>query len=116
MFSLKISLDTRRVGFFMLALFVGQELSGCVIPLIFVIHGSDHGVSSLRTREELLFLSRVGVDEEVPEQEPEQYSMKADPPHKPSWIIALSEQQLERVDKDGNELYHLYACHVLFPP
>lgn len=30
--------------------------------------------------------------------------MESDPPHETMWVITFSEQQLEGVDEDGNEL------------
>lgn len=41
---------------------------------------------------------------EVREQEQEHDTMKTDPYHEAAWIIALSEQQLELMCENGNEL------------
>ena len=54
----------------------------------------------------------VSVDKEVPEQKPEENCVEADPPHEAARVVALAEQQLERVHKDRHELHHLNRCHV----
>lgn len=41
---------------------------------------------------------------EVREEEQEHDTMKTDPYHETAWIIALSEQQLELMCENGNEL------------
>lgn len=53
---------------------------------------------------------------EVREQEQEHDTMKTDPYHETARIIALSEQQLELMCENGNELNHLKGCEILLPP
>lgn len=49
--------------------------------------------------------SKVCVDVEVSKQEPEKDGMESNPPHESPWIVTLSEQELEWVDKYSHELH-----------
>lgn len=49
-------------------------------------------------------LLAVGVLVEVGEEEPEENRVESDPPHEASRVVAVSEEQLEGVHKDGDEL------------
>jgi len=40
----------------------------------------------------------------------------ADPPHESLRVVAVNEEQLERMQHDGQELQHLQGGQVLLPP
>lgn len=74
-------------------------------------------------RERLLFIYyllfrrfRVLLFVEFLEQEEEHDRVHADPPDKRFRVVAVDEQQLERVDHDCQELDHLQCGQVLLPP
>jgi len=57
----------------------------------------------------------VSIPIEISEKKPKKDCVKSYPPHKSSRIVAGAKQQLERMDKNGDELDHLDRGHVLFP-
>lgn len=59
---------------------------------------------------------RVLLFVELFEQEEKHDRVHADPPDERFRIVAIDEQQLERVNHDGQELDHLQRGQVLLPP
>jgi len=53
---------------------------------------------------------------ELLEQEEEHHGVHADPPDESLRVVAVDEEQLERVQHDGQELQHLQGGQVLLPP
>lgn len=53
---------------------------------------------------------------EIAEKEQEHHPMEANPCHEVFRVVAFTEQQLELMDEDGNELHHLECCQILLPP
>jgi len=49
-------------------------------------------------------------------QEEEHNGVHADPPDESLRVVAVDEEQLERVQHDGQELQHLQGGQVLLPP
>jgi len=59
---------------------------------------------------------RVLLLVELLEQEEEHYGVHADPPDESLRVVAVDEEQLERVQHDSQELQHLQGGQVLLPP